>query len=100
LAALCPPERFFSFANDVGPTHADIVQVALGPVGQFPARTLALPPYMERFAELGKNPRLMMICHRLIGLDGHDFLQKLLLTANICVISRLHKRHFLPLQMR
>jgi hypothetical protein len=65
LAALRPPKRLFGFASDIAPREANIVQIAVAPPRQFKPLTPALAPNVERFAELGEKPQLMMICHRL-----------------------------------
>src|SRR5436309_542442 len=77
LRRLRPPERFFGFVNDIAPGQADVVQVALGPVGQFAALVLAIPPGAERFNDLGPEAGTMMISHRFVGVGGHGRLLKL-----------------------
>jgi hypothetical protein len=59
-----PPKRFFGLANDIAPGQTDVMQVAIGPLGQFAALPLTVAPNVEGFAELGQNPRVMMIYHR------------------------------------
>jgi len=65
LAALCPPKRLFGFASYIAPRQSDIMQIAVAPPRQLKPLTPAFTPDMERFAELGEKPQLMMICHRL-----------------------------------
>src|ERR1700720_4030380 len=64
-AAACssPPERLFGLAHDVAPGQPDIVEVAIGPMGQFAALTPPVAPDMEGLGELGQKSRTMMICH-------------------------------------
>src|SRR5882757_10952992 len=85
-AALGPPERFFGFVDDVAPGQADVVQVALGPVGQLAALVLPIPPNMQGFADLGPEAGTMMISHRFMGAGGHGRLLKLI-SAQECLPS-------------
>jgi hypothetical protein len=62
-----PPERFFGFEKDVAPRQADVVKIALGPLGELVTGTVALPPNVEGLAQLGQNAPNMMICHRFVG---------------------------------
>jgi hypothetical protein len=61
-----PPERLFGLANDVAPGQADIVEVAIAPMGQFTALAPPVTPDMEGLAKLGQKSRSMMIYHRLM----------------------------------
>ena len=52
-----PPERFFGLVGDIAPGDADVVEFPIGPLGQFAARPVALPPDMEGFGQSGsKSP--------------------------------------------
>ena len=68
---LSPPERFFGLVGNVTPGDADVVQFPLGPLGQFTARLVALPPDMEGFQQPGPKRRTMMIYHRFMRVSGH-----------------------------
>jgi hypothetical protein len=59
-----PPKRLFGLVNDVAPRKANIVQVAIGPLGQFAPLTPAIAPDMQLLAELRQEPGAMMIYHR------------------------------------
>jgi hypothetical protein len=65
LAAIrsSPPKWLFGLANDIAPGQTDVVQVAFRPLGEFTALALALPPDVERLAELRQKSPAMMICH-------------------------------------
>jgi hypothetical protein len=63
-ARLCPPKRLFGLVHDVAPRKPDVMQIALGPMGQFATLTLAIPPDVNGIAELRQKPRFMMIYHR------------------------------------
>jgi hypothetical protein len=52
--------------NDVAARDTGIVQIAIAPLGQFPARTLTLAPNMHGFLNLRPKPGTMMIYHRLV----------------------------------
>jgi hypothetical protein len=58
------PKRLFGLVDDVAPGKADIVQVAIGPLGQFAPLTPTIAPDMKLLAELRQKPGTMMICHR------------------------------------
>src|SRR4051812_41149939 len=73
-----PPERLFRFVRDVAPREPDIVQVALGPVGEFAALLLAMAPDLQGFADPGPEAGTMMIAHRFVGEGGHGRLLKLI----------------------
>jgi hypothetical protein len=75
---LSPPKWLFGFVNDIAPGKADIMQVAIGQLGQFTTRLVAPPPGAECFAELGQKPGTMMICHRFMCESGHLYLLKLI----------------------
>jgi hypothetical protein len=60
---LRPPERLFGLANDIAPRKSNVMQVAIGPLGQFAPLTPTLPPDVEGFAELREKPEIMMIYH-------------------------------------
>jgi hypothetical protein len=70
-ACSSPPERLFGFVNDVAPGQADIVQVALGPMGEFLSGLITLPPGVEGLAQLAQNAPNMMICHHFMVQSGH-----------------------------
>jgi hypothetical protein len=95
-----PPEGFFGFVRDVAPGQADIVQVALGPVAEFLASLITLPPGVKGLAQLAQNALNMIICHRFVVQSGHVQLRKLSLIANICASRAIGKRHFVPLRMK
>jgi hypothetical protein len=59
-----PPKRLFGFVDDVAPGQADIMQVAIGPLGQFPPLALTIPPDVKGLAELRQKPGAMMIYHQ------------------------------------
>jgi hypothetical protein len=61
---LRPPKRLFGLVNDIAPRQSDVVQVAIGPLGQFAPLALPVAPNMEGLVELSEKARLMMICHR------------------------------------
>jgi hypothetical protein len=73
-----PPKRFFGLVNDIAPGKADVVQVAVGQFGQLAPILLALPPDMERIAELGQKPISMIIYHRFMCAIGHFYLLDLI----------------------
>jgi hypothetical protein len=50
--------------SDVAPGQADIVQVAIAPLRQFPALPASIAPDLKNFAQLGQKARPMMICHQ------------------------------------
>jgi hypothetical protein len=60
-----PPEWFLGLADNLAPRQADIVQVPVGPMGQFVALLPAVSPNMELTAQPGQNAKFMIICHRL-----------------------------------
>jgi hypothetical protein len=66
-----PPEGFIGFVRDVAPGQADIVQVALGPMAEFLAGLITLPPSVEGLAQLAQNAPNMMICHQFMVQSGH-----------------------------
>jgi hypothetical protein len=66
-----PPEWFFGFVRNVAPGQADIVQVALGPMGEFLSGLITLPPGVEGLAQLAQNAPNMMICHHFMVQSGH-----------------------------
>jgi hypothetical protein len=76
------------------------VKVALGPLGEFLADAVALPPSVKGLTELGQNTPNMMICHRFVGQSGHFQLLKLSLKLNICASAAIRKRHFVPFRMK
>jgi hypothetical protein len=63
-ARLCPPKRLFGLVHNVAPRQSDVMQIAIGPMGQFATLTLALAPHVKGIAELRQKPRFMMIYHR------------------------------------
>jgi hypothetical protein len=63
---LSPPKRLFGFVNDVAPGQADIMQVTIGPLGQFTPLTHALAPDMQGLSELCPKAIAMIIYHRLM----------------------------------
>jgi len=52
--------------NNVAPRQSDIVQVAIGPMGQFAALALTIAPDVNGFSELRQKTRLMIIYHRFL----------------------------------
>jgi hypothetical protein len=50
---LSPPEWFLGLTSDVAPGKADVMQVAVRPVGQFAALALTVAPNVNGFAEMG-----------------------------------------------
>jgi hypothetical protein len=56
LAALCPPKRLFRLVSDVAPGKSDVVQVALGQLGQLAPLKLSLSPDVERLVKLLEKP--------------------------------------------
>jgi len=62
----CPPKRFLGFVNNVTPRQSNIVQVAIGPMGQFAALALTIAPDVNGFSELRQKARFMMIYHRFL----------------------------------
>jgi hypothetical protein len=62
----CTPKRFLGFVNNVAPRQSDIVQVAIGPMGQFAALALTIAPDVNGFSELRQKTRLMIIYHRFL----------------------------------
>src|SRR5438093_579980 len=54
--SLSPPKRLFGLESDVAPGKSDVVQVAVAQFGQLAPFMLALPPNVERFAELRDQP--------------------------------------------
>jgi hypothetical protein len=50
--------------DDIAPGKSDVMQVTLGPMGQFTPLASALAPDMQPLAELSEKPRFMMIYHR------------------------------------
>jgi hypothetical protein len=77
LLPLSPPEWFFGFVDDVAPRQADVMEVALGPLREFLAGLVTLPPNVDGLAQLGQNTLNMMICHRFMVQSGHFQLLKL-----------------------
>jgi hypothetical protein len=61
-----PPKRLFGLVHDVAAGNADIVQVAVGPLGQFPTVPLALVPRVDGFLDLRPETCAMIIYHRLV----------------------------------
>ena len=53
---LSPPERLFGLVNDVAPGKADVVQVAIGPLGQFAPLALTVAPDMKVSLSWAKSP--------------------------------------------
>jgi hypothetical protein len=75
---LSPPEGFFGFVDNVAPGQADVMEIAIGPLGEFTTGAVTLPPGVESLAQLVQNARNMMICHRFMGAGGHFQLLKLI----------------------
>jgi hypothetical protein len=48
----CPPKRFLGLKRNVAPRKADIMQIAIGPMGQFATLTLTVTPNVKGFPEL------------------------------------------------
>src|ERR1700680_1565469 len=71
-----PPKRLFGLANDVAPGKSDVVQIAIGPSGQFAPLALTVAPNVERLTDLRQKPGTMMIRHRFVCACGHFRLQK------------------------
>src|SRR4051812_26682593 len=94
-----PPERLFGFESDVAPRQPDIVQVALGPVGELAALLLTMAPDMQGFPDPGPEAGTMMITHRFVSEGGHVCLLKLTSATNIYLERRVDKRHFVPSRM-
>jgi hypothetical protein len=63
-ARLCPPKRLLGLMHEVTPRKSDVVQVAIGPLGQFATLALTVAPNLNGFAELRQQPRFMMTYHR------------------------------------
>jgi hypothetical protein len=61
---LSPPKRLLDLLSDVAPGQAHVMQVALGPLGQFAPLVYALAPDVQRLADVSENARAMMIYHR------------------------------------
>src|SRR5437016_14484369 len=98
--SLSPPKRLFGLESDVAPGKSDVVQVAVAQFGQLAPFMLALPPNVERFAELREKPGTMMIYHRFMCENGHLHLLKLISRLNIGAIQAFDKRQFVPLRMK
>src|ERR1700681_1196400 len=77
-AFLGPPERLFGLENHIAPGKADVVQVAVGPLGQLAAGLIAAPPDVESFAQLAQKTGNMMICHQFMGAGRHFWLLRLI----------------------
>jgi hypothetical protein len=71
LLVLSPPERLFGLTDDIAPRQSDIVQVAVGPMGQLISLLPAVDPEMKTLAEPGQKPRFMIICHFFRETQGH-----------------------------
>jgi len=65
-ACLSPPKRLFGLVHNVAPRQSDVMQIAIGPMDQFPTLTVALAPHVKGIAKLRQKPRFMMIYHRFI----------------------------------
>src|SRR6516162_11671060 len=78
LLPLSPPEGFLGLVEDVAPRQADVVKVAIGPLGQLAAAAIALAPDLQRVANRLEKARNMMICHRFMGASRHFQLLKLI----------------------
>jgi hypothetical protein len=61
---LSPPKRLLSLVSDVAPRKSDVMQVAIGPMGQFMPLLPAVTPDMQRINEPRQKPQFMMIYHR------------------------------------
>lgn len=59
---LSPPEWLLGLADDLAPRQSDVVQVPVGPTGQFVALLPAVGLDMELVAELGQKAGFMIIC--------------------------------------
>ena len=55
MAALSLPERFVGFVEGIARGNADVVEVPVGPLGEFAAVLVALPPDMDGLGQLGQN---------------------------------------------
>ena len=66
--ASCPPEGFVNLIDNIAPGPADVVEILLGPLGQFAPRRVSMAPHMEDFAHLAKcsskEAKSMMIYHQ------------------------------------
>jgi hypothetical protein len=86
--------------RDVAPGQADIVQVAIGPMGEFLSGLVTLTPGVQGLAQLAQNARNMMICHHFMVQSGHFQLLKLSFARNIYASEVFRKRHFVPFRMK
>jgi hypothetical protein len=78
----CPPEGFVGFVRNIAPGLADVVEIPLGPLGQFAPLFIAVAPDMDGLAQLGQQlselAATMMIYHRFMGVSGHVQLLRLI----------------------
>jgi hypothetical protein len=52
--------------SDIAPGKTDIMQVALGPLGQFTPLAPTIAPDVKGLADLGQNAGIMMIYHLML----------------------------------
>jgi hypothetical protein len=71
-ATSCAPERLFKLAHNIAPLQPDIMQIAIGPPGQFASLASALTPDSKNFAEPAQNTLSMRIRHDLMAAYRHS----------------------------